>query len=93
MELDDATSMGMDLVIIEGMGRVDTNLYTRFTCDSLKLAMVKNKIVAEALFNGNLYDYIYLLESGRPPSRPSGSFDEGSSANRSGASASSRTHH
>jgi hypothetical protein len=85
--------MGMNLVIIEGMSRDETNLYSRFTYDSLKLAMVKNKRVTETLFNGNLCDCICLFESGRPPSRPSGSFDEGFSVNRNCAYTSSRTHH
>ena len=38
-------------VVIEGMGRaVHTNLRTRFKCDALKLAMIKNQHLAETLF-------------------------------------------
>jgi len=46
-----------DLLILEGMGRaIHTNLDALFTCDCIKLAMVKNQRVAETLFKGNLYD-------------------------------------
>eukprot|EP00798_Chlamydomonas_sp_ICE-L_P004402 gene4402-14527_t len=55
--------VGTDLLIIEGMGRaVHTNLYTRFNCDTLKLAMIKTGRLAKRLFNGNLYDCICLFE-------------------------------
>ncbi|XP_004531491.1 pantothenate kinase 4 [Ceratitis capitata] len=39
-----------DLLVIEGMGRtVHTNLYAKFTCETLKLAVIKNKWLAERL--------------------------------------------
>uniref|UniRef100_A0A1B0BSE3 4'-phosphopantetheine phosphatase n=2 Tax=Nemorhina TaxID=44051 RepID=A0A1B0BSE3_9MUSC len=39
-----------DLLIIEGMGRaLHTNLYARFNCETLKLAVVKNKWLAQRL--------------------------------------------
>lgn len=47
-----------DLVVLEGMGRaIETNLYSLFKCDSLKLGMVKHPEVAEFL-GGRLYDCV-----------------------------------
>eukprot|EP00898_Chlorokybus_atmophyticus_P006608 jgi/Chlat1/6949/Chrsp52S06615 len=47
-----------DLIIVEGMGRsIETNLYAKFTCDSLKLGMVKHQEVADAL-RGRMYDCV-----------------------------------
>ncbi len=38
-----AAAADVDLVVVEGMGRaIETNLYASFSCDSLKLAMVKH---------------------------------------------------
>lgn len=40
--------LGCDLVVIEGMGRaLHTNLNVELTCDVLKLAVIKNKWLAE----------------------------------------------
>uniref|UniRef100_M1BEH2 Pantothenate kinase n=1 Tax=Solanum tuberosum TaxID=4113 RepID=M1BEH2_SOLTU len=48
-----------DLVILEGMGRgIETNLYARFKCDSLKIGMVKHPEVAQFL-GGRLYDCVF----------------------------------
>lgn len=48
-----------DLVILEGMGRgIETNLYARFKCDSIKIGMVKHPEVAEFL-GGRLYDCVF----------------------------------
>lgn len=53
-----------DLLVIEGMGRaVETNLYAKFTCDTLKLAMVKEDQLATML-GGGLYDVICKFETG-----------------------------
>ncbi|KAK3247606.1 hypothetical protein CYMTET_42897 [Cymbomonas tetramitiformis] len=47
-----------DLVVLEGMGRaIETNLHAQFTCDSLKLGMVKHPEVAQCL-GGGLYDVV-----------------------------------
>lgn len=47
-----------DLVILEGMGRgIETNLYAKFTVESLKLAMIKHAEVATCL-GGRLYDCV-----------------------------------
>lgn len=59
----DAT-VGVDLVMIEGMGRsVHTNYNTRMRCDCLKLAMIKNKHVAETLFGGDVYDCVCRFDA------------------------------
>lgn len=56
-ELNDA-SADADLVILEGMGRgVESNLEARFTCDCLKLAMIKDALVARRL-DGQLFDVV-----------------------------------
>ncbi|CAJ1976399.1 unnamed protein product [Sphenostylis stenocarpa] len=48
----------VDLVILEGMGRgIESNLYAQFTCDSLNIAMVKHREVAEFL-GARLYDCV-----------------------------------
>lgn len=60
--LADAT-VGADLVILEGMGRsIITNYHTKFKCDVLKLAMIKNQFMAEKLFQGNVYDCMCKYE-------------------------------
>ena len=47
-----------DLVVLEGMGRgIETNLYAKFTVESLKLAMIKHEEVATCL-GGRLYDCV-----------------------------------
>ena len=44
-----AEAEGVDLVVLEGMGRaIETNLNAKFSCDSLKLAMVKHPEVCLA---------------------------------------------
>jgi uncharacterized protein with ATP-grasp and redox domains len=48
-----------DLVVLEGMGRaIETNLYARFKCDSIKIGMVKHSEVAQFL-GGRLYDCVF----------------------------------
>ena len=50
-------AQGTDLIVLEGMGRaVHTNWSANFTCDTLKLAMIKNSRLAHRLFNGKIYD-------------------------------------
>jgi type II pantothenate kinase len=56
-------SRDADLLVIEGMGRaLETNYHTRFTCESLKLAMVKEQHIAEVL-GGGLYDVVCRYEA------------------------------
>lgn len=53
-----------DLLVIEGMGRsLETNYRTRFTVDTLKVAMVKEQIVADVL-GGKMYDVVCRFEVG-----------------------------
>ncbi len=52
-----------DLLILEGMGRaVETNLEALFTCDSLKLAMIKDKMVALRR-GGKLFDTVCKFDA------------------------------
>uniref|UniRef100_A0A0N5A818 4'-phosphopantetheine phosphatase n=1 Tax=Syphacia muris TaxID=451379 RepID=A0A0N5A818_9BILA len=45
-----AVNNGVDLVVIEGMGRaIHTNFDVEFTCDSLKVAVIKTKWLADRL--------------------------------------------
>jgi len=60
--VDTMLQYNSDLIIIEGMGRsLHTNLNSRFKCDSLKLAVIKNKFLASRL-GGNLFDAICKYE-------------------------------
>ncbi len=54
----------IDLVVIEGMGRaLESNFNARLSCDALKVAMIKDPGVAEAL-GGELYDLVLRYERG-----------------------------
>jgi len=54
---------GADLIVLEGMGRaIHSNYTTKFKCDTLKLAMVKNRVLAETLFSGEIYDCVMKFE-------------------------------
>lgn len=54
---------GADLLIIEGMGRaLHTNLYAKFKCETLKLAIVKNKWLANRL-GGETFSVICKYET------------------------------
>jgi type II pantothenate kinase len=56
-ELNQA-STGADLVVLEGMGRgVESNLDAAFSCDALKLAMLKDAAVANRV-GGKVYDVV-----------------------------------
>ena len=58
-----AAAEGADLVVLEGMGRaIHSNFSTKFKCDTLKLAMVKNRVLAETLFEGEIYDCVMKFE-------------------------------
>ncbi|KAJ1860635.1 hypothetical protein LPJ73_001298 [Coemansia sp. RSA 2703] len=51
-----------DLVVIVGMGRaIHTNYRARFTCDSLKLAVFKNQMAADAA-GASIYDALCVFE-------------------------------
>jgi hypothetical protein len=53
---------GVDLIVLEGMGRaVHTNLYAKFHCECLKVAVLKNRWLAERL-GGKFYAVIFKYE-------------------------------
>ncbi|KAH3813869.1 4'-phosphopantetheine phosphatase-like isoform X2 [Dreissena polymorpha] len=57
-------SEGTDLVVIEGMGRaIHTNFDARFTCDSLKVAVLKNRWLAQR-FGGDMFSVVFRFEEG-----------------------------
>ncbi|XP_056887193.1 4'-phosphopantetheine phosphatase isoform X3 [Takifugu flavidus] len=61
-----------DLVIIEGMGRaIHTNYYAMFSCESLKMAVIKNAWLADRL-GGKLFSVVFKYEvPSEKPSQPS----------------------
>lgn len=57
-----AAAEGADLLILEGMGRaIESNFDTKFNCDALKLAMIKEKHVAQTL-HATMYDVVCRFE-------------------------------
>ncbi|KAK0396054.1 hypothetical protein QR680_001546 [Steinernema hermaphroditum] len=55
---------GIDLVVIEGMGRaLHTNYYAEFACDSLKVAVIKTKWLADRL-GGAIFSTIFKFRKG-----------------------------
>lgn len=51
-----------DLVIIEGMGRaIHTNYYALLSCESLKMAVIKNSWLADRL-GGKLFSVVFKYE-------------------------------
>ncbi|XP_050435430.1 4'-phosphopantetheine phosphatase isoform X2 [Adelges cooleyi] len=55
----------VDLIVLEGMGRaVHTNLDAKFTCDSLKLAIIKNRWLAKRL-GGDMFSVVCKYETPR----------------------------
>ncbi|MFA9477182.1 ARMT1-like domain-containing protein [Phycisphaerales bacterium AB-hyl4] len=54
----------VDLVVLEGMGRaLESNYEARFTCDAIKVAMIKDNGVADAM-QGEVYDLVFRFEAG-----------------------------
>ena len=52
----------VDLIVIEGMGRaVHTNLYAKFSCESLRIAVIKNQWLAKKL-GGEMFAVIFKYE-------------------------------
>ncbi|KHN74784.1 Pantothenate kinase 4 [Toxocara canis] len=57
-------SEGVDLVVIEGMGRaIHTNFDAHFICDSLKAAVIKTKWLADRL-GGSVFSVVCKFEHG-----------------------------
>ena len=55
-----------DLIVLEGMGRaIHTNYRAQFSCDTIKLAMIKNQRLAEKLFGprGEIWDCVVRYEA------------------------------
>ncbi len=53
-----AAAEGADLVVLEGMGRsVESNFDTPFTCDALRLCMLKDEAIA-ARIGGKVFDVV-----------------------------------
>lgn len=56
------TEQGADLIVIEGMGRaVHTNMEAAFCCDALKVAVIKNKWLANR-FGGDMFAVMFRFE-------------------------------
>jgi type II pantothenate kinase len=52
----------VDLIVLEGMGRaIHTNLYAKFNCESLKVAVLKNRWLAERL-GGEMFSVVFKYE-------------------------------
>lgn len=80
----------MDLLVLEGMGRaVHTNLYAHFTVDSLKVAVLKNKWLAERL-GGEMYAVVFRFEEGRPQKRRVSAASTESGSSRGGTTINGR---
>ena len=53
---------GVDLIVLEGMGRaVHTNLHAAFAVDALKVAVLKNKWLANRL-GGDMFSVMFKFE-------------------------------
>ncbi|MBH06845.1 MAG: hypothetical protein CMJ20_11050 [Phycisphaeraceae bacterium] len=56
------TRRDIDLVVLEGMGRaIESNFHARLTCDTIKVAMIKDEGVADWL-GGSIYDLVFRFE-------------------------------
>ena len=52
---------GVDLIVLEGMGRsIHTNFYASFKVSSLKIAVFKNEIAAREM-NAQMYDSVFVF--------------------------------
>ena len=61
--VDAMLDQGVDLIILEGMGRaVHTNLYAKFNCECLKVAVLKNRWLAQRL-GGEMFAVIFKYEN------------------------------
>ncbi len=77
---DAMLARGVDLLVLEGMGRaVHTNLYATFKCQCLKVAVLKNRWLANRL-GGAMYAVVFRFEqaggSGGSSTNSSGSREE-----------------
>ena len=52
----------VDLLVLEGMGRaIHTNLFAKFKCECLKVAVLKNRWLAERL-GGEMFSVVFKYE-------------------------------
>ena len=91
------TEQGADLIVIEGMGRaVHTNMEATFCCDVLKVAVIKNKWLANR-FGGDMFAVMFRFEPAQHSSasatatQQSSSLPLSSSSSHSSSPASSRS--
>ena len=57
--------LGADLIILEGMGRaVHTNFSAAFNCESLKIAVLKNRWLATR-HGGDMFSIMFKYERSR----------------------------
>ena len=60
---EEMTSQGVDLIVLEGMGRaIHTNFHTKFKCDSLKVAVLKNRWLAQHL-GGDMFSVVFKYQT------------------------------
>merc|ERR1711874_538373 len=60
--VEEMTARGVDLLVLEGMGRaIHTNLYTKFRCECLKVAVLKNRWLARRL-GGEMFAVVFKYE-------------------------------
>ncbi|XP_067669593.1 4'-phosphopantetheine phosphatase-like [Haliotis asinina] len=63
--VDTIKTMETDLIIIEGMGRaIHTNFHAAFSCDCLKVAVIKNRWLANR-FGGDMFNVMFKYERAR----------------------------
>ena len=56
------TERKVDLLVLEGMGRaIHTNLYAKLNCECLKVAVLKNRWLAERL-GGEMFSVVFKYE-------------------------------
>ena len=61
-QVNTMTERKVDLLVLEGMGRaIHTNLYAKFNCECLKVAVLKNRWLAERL-GGEMFSVVFKYE-------------------------------
>ena len=54
--------LGADLIVLEGMGRaIHTNFHAAFSCETLKVAVLKNQWLANRL-GGSMFSVVFKYE-------------------------------
>ena len=61
--VDAMMEQNVDLIVLEGMGRaIHTNLYAKFQCETLKVAVLKNRWLAQRL-GGEMFAVVFKYEN------------------------------